>query len=506
MELDLERLFAQPGFPASGWNRMPTVAGQAMVATSHPLATRAGVHALEAGGNAVDAALCAAAVLTVAEPPMNGLGGDAFALVWKDGQLHGLNGSGRSPGRIDELVVEASGPRSVTVPGAVSAWAELAERHGTFGLDRCLAPAIEHAERGVVATPRIAALWQVAESIDRAPWPSPRVGERYTLPGLAGSLRRVAEQGPPGLYDGQVAEAIAAASWLSIDDLAAHRSEWVEPLRFPYRGLEVCELPPNGWGATALIALGIWEGLDVDSRIGRLHGQIESMKLAFADAQRYIHDGPLPAQLLDPVHLAARRAEIGLGAAGDFGPSQLRGSDTTYLCCVDSEGNAISLIQSLFHGFGSGVLAGDTGIVLQNRGSGFVLEEGHPNRLEPGKRPFHTIIPGMLLESGELLGPFGVMGGFMQAQGHMQVVAQVADLGADPQSALDAARFRYEGGRTVRLEAGLHRHADALRALGHDVIEAPNQHGFGVGQMILRTGGALVGGSDPRGDGACAGI
>jgi gamma-glutamyltranspeptidase/glutathione hydrolase len=505
MELDLERLFAPRDFPASGWNRMPTVVENAMVATSHPLATRAGVHVLEAGGNAVDAALTAAAVLTVAEPPMNGLGGDAFALLWHDGELHGLNGSGRSPGTIDELVVDAAGPRSVTVPGAVAAWAELAERHGALGLDRCLAPAIEHAERGVVATPRIAALWQAAESIDRAPWPAPRVGERYVLPGLAGSLRRVAEQGPAGLYEGAVAEAIAGACWLSLDDLAAHRSEWVEPLRLPYRGLEVCEIPPNGWGATALIALGIWEGLDADSGVDRLHGQIESMKLAFADAQRYIHDGPLPAQLLDPDHLARRRTEIDPGAAGEYGPSRLPRSDTTYLCCVDSSGNAISLIQSLFAGFGSGVLAGDTGIVLQNRGSGFVVEEGHPNRLEPGKRPFHTIIPGMLLQDGQLLGPFGVMGGFMQAQGHMQVVSQVADLGADPQAALDSARFRYEGGRQVLLEAGLQRHAGELRALGHDVVEAPSQHGFGVGQMILRIGDAVVGGSDPRGDGACAG-
>jgi gamma-glutamyltranspeptidase/glutathione hydrolase len=503
MELDLDRLFARPALPRSGWQRMPMVTGQAMVATSHLLATRAGVHALERGGNAIDAALAAAAVLPLAEPTENGPGGDAFAIVWHGGKLHGLNGSGRSPAEPDELVVHHYGPRSVTVPGAVALWAELAERFGTLGLDRCIEEAIGLAERGIPASARIAHRWGRAA---RAPWPAPRVGQRYTLPGLAATLRRIAEQGAEGFYRGPVAEAIAASTWLSVDDLAAHRTELVEPLRLPYRGLEVCELPPNGQGAAALMALGIWEGLGSDSDVGRLHGQIEAMKLAFADAYAYIADAQLPEGLLDPEHLAARRRLIDLREAHDPEPTRLPVGGTTYLCAVDGEGNGISLIQSLYESFGSGVVAGDTGVTLQNRAYGFVDEPGHPNQIGPARRPFHTIIPGMLLEGDALLGPFGVMGGSMQAQGHLQVVSQVADLGADPQSALDAARFRILGGRDVLLEPGLWELEPSLRALGHNPLSRQDDHDFGVGQMILRLENALVGGSDGRGDGQCAGF
>jgi gamma-glutamyltranspeptidase/glutathione hydrolase len=468
-----------------------------MVATSHPLATRAGLSALERGGNAVDAALAAAAVLTVAEPMTNGIGGDAFAIVW-DGALHGLNGSGRSPAKLVDGKVAADGPRSVTVPGAVRAWADLAERFGTRGLDSALVPAAALAESGLACSARIASLWSNAE---RAPWPAPGLGGRFSLPDLARTLRRIAEDGPDALYGGDVATAIAAATWLSEEDLATHRSEWVEPLRRPYRGIEVCELPPNGQGAAALIALGLYEGLPPG-----LHSQIEATKLALADAYAYIADGPLPADLLRDDHLAGRRALVRPDRALDPAPSGLPRGGTTYLCAVDEGGLGISLIQSLYESFGSGVVAPGTGVVLQNRAAGFVETDGHPNRLAPAKRPFHTIIPGMLLENSELLGPFGVMGGFMQPQGHVQLVLGLIDDGLDPQAALDAPRWRVGRGREVLLEPGLWGEEDRLYELGHDVRRADSRHPFGVGQAILRVGGSLVGGSDSRADGFAAGL
>jgi gamma-glutamyltranspeptidase/glutathione hydrolase len=504
VRIDFDRLFAPAGFAGSGFPRMPTILRGAVVATSHPAATRAGVRALEQGGNAIDAALAAATCLTVCEPTDNGVGGDAFSIVWHGGKLHGLNGSGRSPRRLPEPVVEEIGPRSTTVPGAVAAWADLAGRFGRLGLDRALAPAIDLAENGVAAGARIAHKWGLAHREGVAPWPPPSPAQPYALPELGRTLRRIAELGPPGLYEGPVAEAIAAATWLELDDLAAHRSEWVEPLRLAHRGLQVCELPPNGSGCAALFALGIFDGLERADPLGRLHAQIESMKLGFADAHRYVHDGPLPPLLLDPGHIAARRALVAQSTALDHVPSEVPLSNTTYLCCVDEDRNAISHIQSLYATFGSGVLAGDTGVVLQNRAAGFSSDGSHPNCIAPGKRPFHTIIPGMLLDGDELFGPFGIMGGPMQPQAHLQFVSRVAD-GADPQAALDAGRFRVEAGRQVALEPGLWKYADGLHALGHEPLLETTPHLFGVGQSILRIGDALVAGSDPRGDGQAAG-
>ncbi len=493
VKLDLNALFRPGAGVASGWRRMPAVAGEAMIATSHPLATRAGLRAFASGGNAVDAALAAAAVLSVAEPTDNGLGGDAFALVWHDGALHGLNGSGRAPLDLGGLRHEERGPRSVTVPGAVRAWFDLAERFASLPLEQGLAHAAELAENGVACTPRIADKWGRAE---RPPWPAPLVGERYRLPELATTLRRLAVEGPDALYRGEVASAIASASWLSEDDLAEHRSEWVEPLRESYNGVEVCELPPNGQGAAALIALALYQGLEPS-----LHTQIEAMKLALADVYAYVADEPLPRFLLDPVHIAERRTEVRADRAGDMVPSALPRGGTTYLCAVDGDGTAISLIQSLYETFGSGVVAPATGVVLQNRASGFSYDDKHPNRLSPGKRPFHTIIPGMLLSAGELLGPFGVMGGAMQPQGHFQVVRGLVDDGLDPQTALDAPRWRVGDDGAVHLEPGLWPEEERLRALGHVVHRGTVQHPFGVGQVILRLGDAWIGGSDGRGDG-----
>jgi gamma-glutamyltranspeptidase / glutathione hydrolase len=478
--------------------RRPTVLREAMVATSHPLATRAGVRALERGGNAVDAALAAAALLCVAEPGHTGIGGDLFAQVWWEGELHGLNGSGRSPAELPELAVHPYGPRSVTVPGAVRAWADLAERFGRLGLDAALGGAIEAAERGVAATERVAENWAAT---DRAPRSAPRRGEVYVLAELARTLRLLEREGPAAFYAGAVAEAIAGSSWLSVEDLAAHTSEWVEPLRLRYRGVEVCELPPNGQGAAALIALALAEELP-----DTLHSRIEATKLALADVYGWVSDGPLPGFLLAPEHLSARRALVSPDEALDPQPSTAPRGGTTYLCAVDADRNAVSLIQSTYEHFGSGVVAGDTGVVLQNRGACFVETEGHPNRLAPAKRPFHTIIPGILLRDGTLLGPFGVMGGAMQAQGHVQLVHALVDRGLDAQRALDEPRFRVDAGRRVALEPGLWVEAPELRALGHELELAESEHGFGVGQCVLVDGEALVGGSDGRGDGHVSGL
>jgi len=497
VHLDLQALF-QPGRDeSSGWLRMPAVAAEAMVATSHPLATRAGQLALERGGNAVDAALAAAAMLTVCEPGDNGVGGDAFAIVWDGERLHGINGSGRSPAELGGRSASDYGPTSVTVPGAVRLWADLAERFGTAGLDVAVGAAGDAAAGGVVCTPRVGDKWARAE---RAPMPAPAVGAKYALPELASTLRRIAEDGPAALYEGELAAAIAAACWLGEADLAAHRSEWVEPLRRHYRGVDVCELPPNGQGVAALLALALYDGLEPG-----LHAEIEAMKLAFEDARAVVHDGPLPDDLFDEERLAGRRALVRPAAAVDASFRAHRGG-TTYLCAVDGDGMAISLIQSLYDRFGSGVVAPGTGIVLQNRGAGFSSDPAHPNALGPSKRPFHTIIPGMLLERGSLLGPFGVMGGPMQPQGHFQVVRRLVDEGADPQAALDAPRWRVEEEGYVELEPGIAAQADDLRSRGHDVRVASSQHGFGVGQMILRLGDGWIGGSDGRGDGYAGGV
>jgi gamma-glutamyltranspeptidase/glutathione hydrolase len=469
-----------------------------MIASSHLLATQAGMRAFDQGGNAADAALAAAAVATVVEPNTNGPGGDMFAIVWNDGRLEGLNGSGRSPAALDRLTVDAVGPRSVTVPGAVRAWADLAERYGRFGLDRALRSAADLARAGVSCSARIAEIWAATE---HPPWRAPKVGETYRLPELAETLARIADEGPDAFYTGDLARAIASCTWLDEEDLAGHRSEWVEPLRGMYRGHEICELPPNGQGAAALLALALLEGFDPS-----VHLEIEAMKWALADAYAHLGDGPLPEAFLDPRTIASRRRLIRTDRAGEPRPAILPRGGTTYLCAVDDHGMAVSLIQSLYMSFGSGVVVPGSGVVLQNRGACFVEDQAHPNAIAPSKRPFHTIMPGLLLKDGELLGPFGLVGGAMQPQGHLQFVHHIVDEGRDPQAALDAPRWRLDEKWQVELEPGLEDAAADLRRLGHVVRVASSRHPFGVGQAILRTPtGALIGGSDGRADGYAAG-
>ena len=493
-----------------------------MVATSQPLATQAGLRALERGGNAIDAALAAAAVLCVVEPMSTGVGGDCFALVWRDGELTGLNSSGRAPASADPdamgSAIPLHGPLSITAPGAVAGWAALAERHGRLGLDVVLADAIDTAERGFAVTPVIAGLWAAAaeslagfEEARRQFLPAPRVGQLVWFPELAGTLRRIAQEGPAGLYRGPVGEAICAVSPLTLDDLAHPHAEWVEPLRRHYRGVDVCEIPPNGQGVAALQALGILGDLDHagSSPLDRVHLQAEAMKLAFADAERYVHDGPLPPRYLDEDYLAERRKLIDPVRAGAPAAGALEPAGTVYLCAVDEDRNACSLIQSVYHSFGSLVVAPGTGVALHNRGHCFTLEAGHPNRLAPGKRPYHTIIPGLLLRDGALLGPFGVMGGHMQPQGHLQVVSHLVDRGLDPQAALDEPRWRLDtGGRgewELALEGPFYGLAPALARRGHRAVCDPNAVGFGGGQAVLVRDDVLIGGSEPRKDGVALG-
>jgi len=346
----------------------------------------------------------------------------------------------------------------------------------------------------------------------RAFAPAPRVGEVRRLPELGASLRRVADLGPDGLYRGQIADAICAASWLDPADLAAHRSDWVEPVRLPFGGYEVVELPPSGQGVAALQALGIAEPFDVATcePADRVHLLAEAMKLAFADADRYVADAPLPAGYLDPSYLAARRALVDPHRAGAPLAGALPRGGTVYLCVVDTSRMACSFIQSVYYGFGSGIVAPGTGIVLQNRGACFTLEQGHPNRLAPGRRPYHTIIPGMLLRDGELAGPFGHMGGHVQPQGHLQLVTNVVQRSLAPQEALDEPRWRLDRedgveGWTLCLEPELWHVADELERRGHRVRRDADPGGYGGAQLILVDGDALVGGSEPRKDGQAAG-
>lgn len=523
--------------------RTPLLAHNGVVATSHPLAAQAGMAMLQAGGTAVDAAVATAAALTVLEPTSNGIGGDTFALVWDGERLHGLNGSGRAPAELTVEALQRAGHTSippfgwlaVTVPGTPAAWYDLHARFGILPFTQVLGPAITYAEYGHPVAPLVARNWAAGVEAARqrvgplfdgflstfAPGGSaPAVSSRFVSPGHARTLRRIAESNAQDFYTGQIAQAIVDFSrrtggLLIADDLAAHTSTWVEPIFISYRGHEIWEIPPNGQGLAALIALGILEGLDVAQHprdsTEAYHLQIEAMKLAFADAQRYIADPTfvdVPTRgLLDPAYLARRRALIGSTARSPE-PGQPPRGGTVYLCAVDRDGRMVSLIQSNFWGFGSGVVVPDWGIALQNRAHGFTLAPDHPNGLEPGKRPYHTIIPAFLTRNGEPVGPFGVMGGIMQPQGHVQVVVNTLDYGMNIQSALDAPRWRVEDD-IVFVEQETPQHVVAgLLERGHalEMTTESGSFGYGRGQIIWRLpSGAYVAGSEPRCDGCAVG-
>ncbi len=519
--------------------RSNVIAGNGVVAASQPLAAQAGLEVLRDGGNAVDAAIATVATLCVVEPCSTGIGGDAFALIWieADRKLYGLNASGPAPARLTagwvldqgHAVMPALGPIPVTVPGSLRGWQLALERFGTLGLDTLLARPIEYARNGFPVSQRISLSWRHSEAKmsahpdSRRVWlpggRAPQAGDFFRNPEFAGTLQTLARDGYDAFYTGDIGRQIVACvqeagGVLSESDLAGYAAEWVEPLSVPYRdGYAFHEIPPNGQGLAALLAFNIL-GDDDLAKLDyyspeRLHLLIEAMKLGFADALAYVADPrqshiPL-AGLLDASYARSRRKQIDstyacLPAAGK--PSQH--GDTVYLTVADRDGNMVSWIQSLYMGFGSGLTAGNTGVQLQNRGANFSLEPGHPNVVAPGKRPFNTIIPGFITHHGRAWASFGVMGGFMQPQGHLQVGVNLIDYQMDPQSALDAPRFNWLGGREVSLETGFPRATlEGLAGRGHDI--APPTH-FGGGQVIVRLpSGALIAGSEPRNDGMAAG-
>ncbi len=544
--------------------RSPVYGRRGMVAASQPLAVAAGLEILAAGGNAADAAVATAAALNVTEPTSTGIGGDCFALFYDaiTGQVTALNGSGRAPAALTlaRLEQEEFGrelppyhPYTITVPGACAGWCDLSERHGRLPLNRVLGPAIRLAEEGFPVASITAYFWArgVEGQLAQAPGGheltidgrAPRAGEIFRNPGLARTLRAVAEGGKAAFYQGQIAEAIAvtvqqAGGCLTVADLASHHSTWDEPISTTYRpfGLaqdkapRIWECPPNGQGLAALLALNLLEGFDLAALDAlspeRLHLEIEAMRLAFADTRWYVADpvfNPAPlAVLLSKDYAAERRKLITPGRAtlDQRRGSPVAGTDTVYFSVVDGEGNACSFINSNYMGFGTGIVPSGWGFSLQNRGHNFSLDPAHPNALAPGKRPYHTIIPALATraEDGALIASFGVMGGFMQPQGHVQVVVALADDRLDPQAALDRPRFcieavgpsQWDGTLVsqVALEDGIPAAAvAALAAMGHPVTVTSGhaRATFGRGQIILRdpATGVLCGGSDPRADG-CA--
>ena len=511
-----------------------------MVATSQPLAAQAGLATLRAGGSAIDAALAAAITLTVVEPTSNGIGSDAFAIVWDGERLHGLNASGPAPLALSAEALRAAGHTvfpergwpSVSVPGAPDAWGALHERFGRVPFESLFADAIRLAEDGFPVSPVISQLWRRAGPVfigtgDPAldEWAqvftfggrTPDAGELWRSPGHAATLRRLASEGPRDFYEGTLAARIAAhakatGGLLDGDDLAAFHSEWVEPISIAYRDHEVWEIPPNGQGIAALQALGIVRGTVMHesphASAESWHFQIEAMKLAFADTYRYVADprrADVPIDgMLDADYLASRRALIE-ERAQTYGPGRPPGGGTVYLCAADRDGMMVSYIQSNYMGFGSGVVVPGTGISLQNRAVGFTLEPGHRNEAAGGKRPRHTIIPGFLTRGGAAVGPFGVMGGEMQPQGHFQVVSAMVDYGLNPQSALDAPRWQVvPDGVVLEPEVGAEV-VDGLGRRGHRVGVAPGRLDFGRGQIIRRLdSGAYAGATEPRTDGVVA--
>ncbi|WP_082929742.1 gamma-glutamyltransferase family protein [Mycobacterium sp. 1164966.3] len=515
------------------WPRKPVLAAN-VVCTSQPLAAQAGLRMLADGGSAVDAAVAAAITLTVVEPVSNGIGSDAFAIVWDGRQLHGLNASGRSPAAwtpeyFGGNAVPVFGWNSVTVPGAVSAWVELHARFGKLAFERLFEHAISYGRNGFLVSPTVASQW--AEQVPlfaaqpgfaEAFMPggrAPKPGELFRFPDHADTLEKIAASNGEAFYRGELAaklEAHASAHGgaMRASDLAAHRADWVGTIDRNYRGYTVHEIPPNSQGIVALIALGLLEQFDMSSypvdSADSVHLQIEAIKLAFADAQAYVADSdhvPVhPKHLLDNEYLKQRAALIDLKQAKPATAGTPRGG-TVYLTAADASGVMVSMIQSNYMGFGSGVVVPDTGIALQNRGADFVAVQGHPNQVGPRKRPYHTIIPGFVTKDGAPVMSFGVMGGPMQPQGHVQALTRIADHGQNPQAACDGPRFRWIQGLQVAYEKGFATAtSDELCRRGHDLVAVDDYNQFGSCQAIWRLDDGYFAASDPRRDGQAAGF
>ncbi len=529
--------------------RIPVFARN-VVSTSHPLAAQAGLRILQQGGNAVDAAVATAAVMTLVEPVSNGLGSDSFCILWDGKKLHGLNASGCAPQAwtpdyfkrkygADARTPPQRGMDSVTVPGAVASWVALSERFGKLPFADLMAPAIETAERGYLVPPVVQQKWEAATSLLQSqpgfaqgflPWGrAPEVGELFRFAAAARAFKLIAASKGESFYRGEIAAAIekfstANGGSLKASDLANWKPEWVEPISRDYRGYTLHEIPPNGQGIAALIALGILEKFDIASMpvdsVASQHLQIEAMKLAFADVYHHVAESSSMAvthlQMLDDDYLASRAKLIDLKKAQNFGVGNPVKGGTIYLTAADESGMMVSFIQSNYMGFGSGCVEPEFGVSLQNRGHGFSLDPASANVVAPGKRPFHTIIPAFLTKGGQPVMSFGVMGGNMQPQGHMQTLVRMLDYKQNPQTACDAPRWRFNAGLEINVESTMGAQTiEGLSALGHrmDVISDSYQD-FGAGQFIWRVGEekgspdveGYVAASDARRDGLAAGF
>jgi gamma-glutamyltranspeptidase / glutathione hydrolase len=524
--------------------RLPLFARN-VVSTSHPLGAQAGLRMMLKGGNAVDAAIAAAAAMTIVEPVSNGLGSDAFCILWDGKELHGLNASGGAPQSwtpdyfkrkygADAVTPPKRGMDAVTVPGAVASWVALSERFGKLPFADLMEPAIEIAERGYLMPTVVQQKWAAATNELQSqpgfaasflPWGrAPKVGELFQFKAAAKALRAIAESKGGAYYGGAIAQAIEKFSAqnggsITAKDFENYRPEWVKPIAKNYRGYTLHEIPPNGQGIAALIALGILDQFDLASMpvdgVDSQHLQIEAMKLAFADTYRYVGEPSAmevtPAQMLDDSYIASRAKLIDMKKAQDFGAGNPVKGGTIYLTAADENGMMVSFIQSNFMGFGSGCVEPEFGVSLQNRGHGFSLQPG-ANQVAPGKRPFHTIIPAFLTKDGQPVMSFGVMGGNMQPQGHMQTLVRMLDYGQNPQAACDAPRWRFNAGLEINAESAMKpQTAQGLAERGHrvDVIKDSYQD-FGAGQFIWRASDPQVEGyvaaSDARRDGQAVGF
>lgn len=521
--------------------RYPIYARGGMVNCSSPQAAAAGLEILRKGGNAMDAAVAAAAALTVVEPTANGIGADAFALIWseKDQKLYGLNSSGPAPmlasreriladGKDVNGKIPSSGWTPVTVPGAPKAWAEITKKFGKLTLAENVAPAVNYARYGYPAAPNLSQMWNRACEIYKKRLVGPEFeawfatfdpngkgyapGEMIYLPDHASTLELIGKTNADAFYCGELARKIDEESkkyggYLRFEDLAAYEAKWVEPIRVNYRGYEICEIPPNGQGIVALMALNILKEFTFPEKesVETYHKQLEAIKIAFADALHYVTDpDQMPIDygtMIGPAYGAQRAQEI-TDKAQVYSPAMPPKSGTVYLCCADGEGNMVSYIQSNYMGFGSGIVVPGTGIGLQNRGCDFSLDPEDANCIAPGKRTYHTIIPGFICKDGKAVGPFGVMGGYMQPQGHVQVAMNFIDFHMDPQQALDAPRWQWMRDNSITVESRFSADmARQLQAKGHMVRMDLSTPSFGRGQMIVKLeNGTLVGGTESRTD------